>query len=67
VPIGTFIFYDFLANVIEPAAALGIGYVVGNYWSDFSDLFTIIAAIVAVAIIMFVLVRMQRKIMKKYE
>jgi membrane protein DedA with SNARE-associated domain len=67
VPLGTFIFYDFIANVIEPAAALGIGYVVGNYWSDFSNLFTIIAAIFAVGIIMFVLIRIQRKIMKKYE
>lgn len=66
VPLGTFIFYDFLANVIEPAAALGIGYVVGNYWSDFSNFFTIIAAIFAVGIIMFILIRMQRKIMKKY-
>jgi membrane protein DedA with SNARE-associated domain len=67
VPLGTFIFYDLIANIIEPAAALGIGYAVGNYWSDFSNFFTIIAAIVAVAIIMFVLIRMQRKIMKKYE
>ncbi len=66
VPLGTFIFYDFVANVIEPAAALGIGYVVGDYWNDFSNFFTIIAGIVAVSIIMFVLVRMQRKIAKKY-
>jgi membrane protein DedA with SNARE-associated domain len=67
VPLSTFVFYDFIANVIEPAAALGIGYVVGNYWNDFSDFFTLVAAIVAVSIIMFVLIRIQRKIAKRYQ
>jgi len=66
VPLSTFILYDFIANVIEPGVALGIGYVVGNYWDDFSNFFTIIAGIVAVSVIMFVLIRMQRKIAKKY-
>lgn len=67
VPFGTFVFYDFIANIIEPAAALGIGYAVGEYWNDFSSTFTIIAGIFAVAIIMFVLVRIQRRIIRKYE
>jgi membrane protein DedA with SNARE-associated domain len=67
VPFVTFLFYDFIANIIEPGVALAIGYAVGDYWNDFSNLFTIIAAIVAVLIVMFVLVRMQRHLAKKYE
>jgi membrane protein DedA with SNARE-associated domain len=67
VPFMTFALYDLIANIIEPAVALGIGYIVGNYWNDFSNFFTIVAGIVAVAIIMFVLFRIQRKIAKKYQ
>lgn len=66
VPFGLFLFYDFLGNFIEPGAALLIGYAVGNYWSDFSGLFGTITAIVAVGIIIFVLLRMQRRMLQKY-
>ena len=65
VPLSIFIFYDLIGNIIEPSVALGIGYVVGNYWSDFSSFFTIVAGIVAVLVIMFVLFRMQRKMVEK--
>lgn len=67
VPIRTFLIYDFIANVIEPGAALGVGYAVGEYWNYFSGFFEIVAAIFAVVIIMFVLIRMQRRIVRKYE
>jgi len=62
----TFFVYDLLGNIIEPFAALFIGYLVGDYWSDFSNLFTLIAAIVAVGIIIFVLLRIHRRITRKY-
>jgi membrane protein DedA with SNARE-associated domain len=67
VPFNTFLINDFLGNLIEPFVALGIGYVVGNYWDSFSNLLELIAAIVAVAIIMFVLFRIYRRMMRKYE
>jgi len=66
VPFGTFLFYDFLGNFIEPGAALGIGYAVGNYWDDFSGISSTIAGVVAVAITMFILFRIHRRITRKY-
>jgi membrane protein DedA with SNARE-associated domain len=66
VPLLTFLIYDFLGNVIEPLAALSLGYLVGNYWSDFSSFFSIGAGLFAVGIIMFVLIRMQKRLAKKY-
>lgn len=67
VPFRIFLVNDFLGNVIEPFAALGLGYLAGNYWNNFSNLLEIIAAIVAVAVIMFILFRMYRRMMRKYE
>ncbi|MGC9599217.1 MAG: DedA family protein [Minisyncoccia bacterium] len=66
VPFLIFLTYDFLGNFIEPFGALTLGYAVGSYWSDFSNIMSLFAAVVAVAIVMFVLVRIYRRIMKKY-
>lgn len=63
----TFFVNDLLANIIEPFGALGIGYVVGDYWSDFSNLLEIVTAIIAVAVVMFIFVRMYRRMMKKMQ
>jgi len=65
VPFGTFIFYDFLGNFIEPGAALTIGYAVGDYWSDFSNVLSLIAAIAAASILIFVLTRIYRRITRR--
>jgi membrane-associated protein len=67
VPFGTFLWCDVLGNAIEPFAALALGYLAGDYWSDFSGPLSLIAGIVAVLVIIFVLVRIYRRIMKKYE
>ncbi|HVM76756.1 MAG TPA: DedA family protein [Candidatus Paceibacterota bacterium] len=67
VPLGTFLFYDFLGNVIEPGAALTIGYAVGDYWNDFSNILSLIAGIVAASIVIFILARIYRRIMIRYE
>ena len=67
VPFKTFLVNDFLGNIIEPFVVLGIGYLVGSYWSDFSNILEIIAAIIAVAVIMFILFRIQRRMARKYE
>lgn len=66
VPMQTFLFFDVLGNVIEPFVALAIGYAVGNYWSDFSGILGILTGMVAVAVIIFILVRMQRRMVRKY-
>jgi membrane protein DedA with SNARE-associated domain len=66
VPFVTFFFSDIAGNIIEPFVALLIGYLVGNYWSNFSNILSLGAGIVAVAIILFILIRMYRRITKKY-
>jgi membrane protein DedA with SNARE-associated domain len=66
VPFGTFILYDFLGNFIEPFALLSVGYLVGNYWSSFSDIFGIFGAIAAVAVVLFILLRISGRMKKKY-
>jgi len=66
VPFRTFVFYDFLGNIIEPFGALALGWAAGDYWNDFSGPLSTVAAIVAVGIVMFVLVRIYRRIEGKY-
>lgn len=66
VPFKTFLFYDFLGNIIEPGAALSIGYLVGNYWNNFSGTFETVTGMVAAAVIIFILLRISRRIAKKY-
>jgi membrane protein DedA with SNARE-associated domain len=67
VPFKTFFTFDLLANIIEPFGALFLGYLVGNYWSDFSNLLSLIAGIFAVVVLLFVLLRIYKRITKKYE
>lgn len=62
----TFVVYDFLGNFIEPAAALFIGYLAGDYWDKFSGILEIFAAIAAIGAILFVLIRIHGRIMRKY-
>jgi membrane protein DedA with SNARE-associated domain len=65
VPFGIFLWYDLLGNIIEPGAALTVGYIVGDYWNDFSNTFELVGAIFAVAVVMFVLLRIYQRMMKK--
>jgi membrane-associated protein len=67
VPFKIFLVYDFLGNIIEPGAALGVGYLVGDYWNNFSGTFDIVTGIAAAIVILFVLARISRRIAKKYE
>jgi len=67
VPFVTFLVNDIAGNIIEPFAWLATGYVVGNYWNDFSNFTSIVGGIFAVSIIMFVLFRMQRRLARKYQ
>jgi membrane-associated protein len=65
VPFRTFLIWDIVGNVIEPCAALAIGYAVGDYWSDFSNILDLFAAMVAVSVILFILVRIYRRMERR--
>lgn len=67
VPFLTFFTFDLIGNFVEPPIALSIGYLVGSYWNNFSGPFEIATAIVAVSVVMFILLRISRRIAKKYE
>ena len=64
VPLNTFFWPDLAGNIIEPGAALTIGFAVGNYWGDFSSSFDLFAAIAAAGILLFVLARIYRRMMR---
>ncbi len=66
VPFFTFLPADIAGNVIEPFGCLAVGYTVGSYWSDFSGAADLVGAIVAVISVIFILVRMQRRFVRKY-
>lgn len=66
VPFSTFLLWDFVGNFIEPFAALSCGYLVGDYWSNFSGIFGLVAAIVGVGIVMFLLIRIYQRILRRY-
>jgi membrane protein DedA with SNARE-associated domain len=65
VPFLTFFFFDLVGNIIEPAIALGLGYLVGDYWSDLPEFMGLIAGMVAVGVVLFILARIYRRTMKK--
>jgi membrane protein DedA with SNARE-associated domain len=66
VPFYIFFIYDLLGNIIEPGAALALGYLAGDYWSNFSGILDTVAGLAAVGIVMFILYRIYRRIDKKY-
>jgi membrane protein DedA with SNARE-associated domain len=67
VPFMTFLWFDLLGNIVEPFAALTLGYAVGNYWSNFSNLLSLTAGIIAAAVLLFMLARIYKRMMRKYE
>jgi membrane protein DedA with SNARE-associated domain len=67
VPFGTFLVSDILGNIIEPFIALAVGYLAGNYWNNFSDVFELLAALIAVGVVSFILLRMYRRMIRRYE
>ncbi len=64
VPFKTFLLYDFFGNIVELGAVISFGYLVGDYWSKLSDTFEIVTGIIAVAVTMFILMRISRRIQK---
>ncbi len=60
-----FLFYDATGNLVDIGGLLLIGYAVGSYWESFSDVVGIIVAITVVAIVMFILWRISRRIIRR--
>lgn len=67
VPLKTFLWCDLTANLIEPFAWLGVGYLVGDYWSNISGIADIVAGGIGIAILVFILFRIQYRINKRFE
>ena len=67
VPFLTFLPADIAGNVLEPFGFLAFGYAAGSYWNDLSGAADLIGAIIAVVSVIFILVRMQKRFMRKYE
>jgi membrane protein DedA with SNARE-associated domain len=56
---------DFVGNFLEQSTALVIGFYVGNSWNAFSNIINLFVAIVAFAVIIFILLRIQKRILKR--
>lgn len=65
VPLFSFLIPDILGDFIEPLVVLIIGYALGTYWSSASDTLDVFAALVATAVIMFILFRIYRRMAKR--
>lgn len=65
VPFKKFLFLDFAGNLLEQSTALIIGFYVGNSWSSFSNIFNLSVAIVAFAVMVFILLRIQKRVLKR--
>lgn len=66
VPFLIFLTFDLLGNIIEPFAALTLGYLAGNYWSNFSGFLSLIAGTIAAGIMLFILMRIYRRMARRY-
>ncbi len=67
VPFLTFLPSDAMGNILEPFGFLWIGYAAGVHWNNFSGVADIVGAIVAVASVMFIVIRMQRRFLRRYD
>ncbi len=61
-----FLLYDLTGNFIDIGGLLLIGFAVGSYWEDFSEIVNIVVAITVVAIVMFILWRISRRIVHRH-
>lgn len=66
VPFIKFIFYDSAGNFLEAFAILYLGYILGSQWQNFSNLLNIILAIFIIGIVMFVMIRIYRRVLRKH-
>ena len=55
VPFGIFLLYGVLGNLVADGGVLYVGYFLGNYWQDFTSLFSIIDWILLAAIFIAIL------------
>jgi membrane protein DedA with SNARE-associated domain len=67
VPFKIFFLCDLIANFFEIGIMLAVGYIVGDYWSDLSNVSTTVGGVIAAGIALFVLIRIHQRMKKKYE
>jgi membrane protein DedA with SNARE-associated domain len=65
VPLWSFLIPDVVGDFIEPLVILFVGYGLGTYWSSASDILDMFAALVATAVILFILFRIYRRMLKR--
>ena len=53
----TFVFFDFLGNGLSNIIVLGVGYLAGNYWQNYSGIIDTAGSILLVAIVLFLIIR----------
>lgn len=65
VPVATFSVFSAAGNALEISAILSAGFVLGSYWNGFSLSLDLLTGIVALAVVMFVLLRIRRRILRR--
>lgn len=61
VPLSKFIFFDIIGNALDIAGLLAAGFVLGQYWQDFSGFVGIVGWIIVVGIVMYVIVKISKR------
>ena len=56
----TFLFFDFAGNFIQIAGVLYVGYMVGDYWENVSNLIAIISEIILLGVVIFALLKIYK-------
>lgn len=66
VPILKFLVYDAAGNTTEIFALLASGYLIGDYWQNFSNIQSIISGILILGVVAFFLIKVYGALRRKY-
>jgi membrane-associated protein len=65
IPLSKFLFFDVVGNAVDIAGLLIAGYILGQYWQDFSGFVGLIGWIIVVAIVMYAIIKISKATMTK--
>jgi membrane-associated protein len=65
IPLSKFLFFDVVGNAVDIAGLLIAGYILGQYWQDFSGFVGLIGWIIVVAIVMYAIIKISKATMNK--
>jgi membrane-associated protein len=65
IPLSKFFFFDVVGNAVDIAGLLVAGYILGQYWQDFSGFVGLVGWIIVVAVVMYVIIKISRTTMNK--